>query len=295
MGSGGSRSIPAPGAVLRTRTGISPFGVGFVEAETPGRIGLSSEHPKPYGKIGRPRLAAGRAQQLDRHPRSSTIAPGTATVLFLAGIDPTGERRRALFDDVNARLPGLMSELGDRPPAGGPGGGPDVFGGPGPSAPAPAYDFGAAGSNRRQTVLRPPGPGRPRRRDSAGRRPAARRPAVGCERLDPIPFAAPVPPGPDGPAATGELASQASPAAPPAAGRRAARRPSNPPARATRRPSSNRRPRRRTQPPAARSRGRSTRPSTTTTSELSDTHVMHEPAYSTGRLRPAGLDLREGK
>ncbi len=258
MGGRGSRSVPAPGAVLRTRTGLSPFGVGFVEADTPGRIGVSSEHPKPHGKNRSARLPLAVHNSWIA-TRGEHDAPGTATVLFLAGIDPTGERRRALFDDVSARLPGLMTELGDRPPAGGPGGGPDVFGGPGPSAPAPAYDFGGAGSNPHQTVLRPPGPGGPAAPNpppSSGGSPAGWGAGGWTD-----PFAAPVPPGPGGPA--NGPASQATPPRrrPPAGAAAAAAGP------ATRRPSSRRPPSSRRRRRISRrppSRGRSTRPSTTT-------------------------------
>lgn len=107
----GSRSTQALGTPLQTRTGLSPFGAGFVTAETPGQVALSSTHPEPYGKQHQARLPLA-VHDTWVASRASAAPAGEASLLLLAGLDPTGERRRKLLEDVAARLPDLMPRLG---------------------------------------------------------------------------------------------------------------------------------------------------------------------------------------
>jgi von Willebrand factor type A domain len=106
---GGSRTAEIPGGMLRTRTGWSPFGMGFVIADLPGRIGLSSTYPQPYGRAQLPRLpvAVHNTWLVSRDPAGS---PNTAALVLLVGNDP--QRYQAIVDDVKARLPDLMPLLG---------------------------------------------------------------------------------------------------------------------------------------------------------------------------------------
>ena len=152
----GSRTAEIPGGTLRTRTGWSPFGAGFVEAELPGRVGLSSTFPRPWGRRQSPRLplAVHNTWLVSRDPAAP---PNTATVLLLAGVDAQGDRRQALVDDVRARLPGLMSLLGASASPSAPA---DPFGGP-PSGGASADPFGFAPSTAPTAAAGPAYPAAP--------------------------------------------------------------------------------------------------------------------------------------
>jgi hypothetical protein len=83
--------------------------MGFVIADLPGRIGLSSTYPQPYGRAQLPRLpvAVHNTWLVSRDPAGS---PNTAALVLLVGNDP--QRYQAIVDDVKARLPDLMPLLG---------------------------------------------------------------------------------------------------------------------------------------------------------------------------------------
>lgn len=110
LGAAGSRRTSVAGTTLRTRTGLSPFGAGFVSVETSGQVGLSSTHPRPYGRRRQARLPLA-VHNTWVATRAASAPRDEATLLLLVGLDPAGDRRRQLVDDVAARLPELMAEL----------------------------------------------------------------------------------------------------------------------------------------------------------------------------------------
>jgi len=150
---GGARRIAAAGVELRTRSGRSPFGSGFVTVELPGYLGASSEVPASYGKdvVARLPLAVHNHWAVLHDP---TGAEDAAVLLLLVGGEASAEKRQDIVDDVNRRLPGLLSRLradaasaGLVPPAGSGAPGPaSPFdgGGAGPAGPSP-FDFAGGG------------------------------------------------------------------------------------------------------------------------------------------------------
>ncbi len=158
----GSRTAEVPGARLQTKTGWSPFGAGFVETVMPGRVALSSTHSEPYGseRVARLPLAVHNTWFVSRDPGAPA---GQATVVVLAGLDPTGERRQKLVDDIATRLPGLMPALGGAPATVTPESGTDPYGtdrwGTGPDNP-PAGPTSPTGPAR-PAPTPPPPPARP--------------------------------------------------------------------------------------------------------------------------------------
>ncbi len=175
----GSRVAEVGSLTLRTRTGPSPFGAGYVVAEAPGQVGLSSEHPRPFGRgqAARLPLAVHNTWVATRVPGAPA---GTATVTVLSGLDPDGSGRRKLLEDVQSRLPDLMSELGDtEPPAPG---STDPFASPsGPGGPPvdPFANFDAGGwsdpfAAPTSARCRPPVRQRPQRPSCRPPRPSSR-------------------------------------------------------------------------------------------------------------------------
>jgi hypothetical protein len=136
---GGSRTAHIPGGTLKAKAGWSPFGAGYVQAEMPGRVALSSAYPQPQGRAGVARLPlAVHNTWIATHGAGDP--PDAATIVLLTGSDQV--RRQGLVDDIKARLPQLMASFGPTPAV------PDWGAGPFDGAPAPtsssAGPFGGA-------------------------------------------------------------------------------------------------------------------------------------------------------
>ena len=175
LSNSGSRTARAGSVELQTRMGGSPVGEGHVEVQSPGRIGASSSDTRPHGKdlAARLPLAVHNNWVLLHDPQGP---PDRATVLLLVGGDAPAEVRTKLVDDVNSRVPDVLSGL--RSAAGvavaeqagaapfGDGGDPAQQGGPapfafGPDLPGPAaIPFGDGGPGGTSVPGSPP-PGPP--------------------------------------------------------------------------------------------------------------------------------------
>jgi len=149
LSNSGSRTAQAGSATLNAKMGGSPFGVGYVEVETPGRIGASSSDTRPHGKNLAARLPLNVHNNwvLLHDPNGPA---DQATVLMLVGADAPTEVREKLVDDVNSRVPEVLEALRAQAGvpvgvgAGAPGspfGGGDGGQPGGPGGPAP-FDFG---------------------------------------------------------------------------------------------------------------------------------------------------------
>ncbi|CAM3120684.1 von Willebrand factor type A domain-containing protein [Williamsia muralis] len=152
-----ARRLDLGGIELRTRTGLSPLGAGFVVAKAAGRSGAGSKSPAMHGKTPDARLplAIHNSWFVVHDPAGPA---DRATVVLLAGGDAGPQQVTSLVEDMMRHLPRTLEELRSRAsvdtPAGA-GGQPQVqpqsfnpFGGSGPaSGPQQAGDpFGS--SNR---------------------------------------------------------------------------------------------------------------------------------------------------
>jgi len=170
----GARQLIVAGVQLRSRTGRSPLGAGFVTAEVAGAasgmVAASSEVPafRSGGRQALLPLAVHNRWVVLHHPAGP---PDVAEVLLLVGGDTQPGQRADLFADVARRLPAVLARLreaagggaataGPAPGHGPFGGGPGPFGGgPGPSGGGPFG--GRAGGVPTPTVPRPPPGTRP--------------------------------------------------------------------------------------------------------------------------------------
>ncbi|PXW31294.1 UNVERIFIED_CONTAM: hypothetical protein DES50_10560 [Williamsia faeni] len=136
-----ARRLDLGGIELRTRTGKSPFGAGFVVAKAAGRAGAGSKSPGMHGKTPDARLplAVHNSWFVLHDP---TGPADRATVVLLAGGDAGPAQVSALVDDMTRHLPRVLEELRSRASVEAPS---DAGGQP--PAPAPAYNpFGGPGS-----------------------------------------------------------------------------------------------------------------------------------------------------
>lgn len=128
------RELTVHGVTMKTHVGPSPLGAGFVTAEATGKVGASSHTPSTHGKnlAARLPLAVHNSWVVFHDPTGSE---DRADVLLLVGGDASQLRRLEFVDDINRRLPSLLSELRSRWAAANPGSGPGaVQPGPQPSA-----------------------------------------------------------------------------------------------------------------------------------------------------------------
>ncbi|MGD7704635.1 VWA domain-containing protein [Microlunatus sp. Y2014] len=154
LANNGSRTAQAASATLQAKMGGSPFGQGYVEVQTPGRIGASSSDTRPHGKD----LAARLPLNVHNHwvlLHDPQGPPEAATLLLLVGADAQTSTREKLVDDINSRVPDVLPAIRSTAgvPAGGDagpgapfgGGGPDQGGAPGPQPFAFGPDLGPGG------------------------------------------------------------------------------------------------------------------------------------------------------
>lgn len=154
-----ARHLTVDGVELGVRTGLSPFGAGYVAAHAAGLAAASSATPAVDGNgDARLPLAVHNSWIVLHDPAGPA---DLAAVLLLVG-NSTPEGRGRLVDDVNRRLPAVLRRLREAKTNSGTGGGPspttpaqagpadpatyDPFGMPsGPAPSGPAFG-GAAGA-----------------------------------------------------------------------------------------------------------------------------------------------------
>jgi hypothetical protein len=107
---GGARSLTIAGTDLAVTLGRSPFGAGTVTVTVPGQVAVSSEDGRPGSKSGSTSLplAVHNHWVLSHDPKDSASA---ATVLLLIGGEADDRTRRRIVDDVNDRVPELLSRI----------------------------------------------------------------------------------------------------------------------------------------------------------------------------------------
>lgn len=131
---------------LRTHTGPSPFGAGFVVASTPGRAGAAGKTAAMYGKTPDAKLplAVHNTWFVLRDPADP---PDLATVVLLVGGDAGAQVIDRLTTEITSTLPRVLTELGARTakPVGPPGAPPSAQQprGDNPFAPSQAPTAGA--------------------------------------------------------------------------------------------------------------------------------------------------------
>lgn len=120
MQSGGQRRLQLGPITLRAKTGASPFGPGFVDVESPGRVGASSQHTQPVGKENRARLELGvhNSWVMVCEPQPG---PEQTMVVFLTAADATPATRDRLMEDLQNKGPQVWQRLSQaQPPQGQP-------------------------------------------------------------------------------------------------------------------------------------------------------------------------------
>lgn len=108
---GGARRAIAAGIELRTRTGLSPFGAGFVTVEAPGTLSAARNtaiSASATAVTARLPLAVHNSWVLLRRPGDPA---GSASILLLLGADLGPERTRELEQQIQSRVPDLMREF----------------------------------------------------------------------------------------------------------------------------------------------------------------------------------------
>ncbi|PZU02214.1 MAG: hypothetical protein DI630_09325 [Gordonia sp. (in: high G+C Gram-positive bacteria)] len=164
-----ARRLDLGGIELRTRTGLSPLGAGYVVAKAAGRSGAGSKSPAMHGKTPDARLplAVHNCWFVVHDPAGPAEK---ATVVLLAGGDAGSQQVNSLVEDMTRHLPRTLEELRSRAsveaPAG-TGGQPQAqpqsfnpFGGSGP-APGQQQTGDPFGSSNRSPSADPFG-GQPR-------------------------------------------------------------------------------------------------------------------------------------
>lgn len=153
-----ARRLSLGNVELRTRTGLSPFGAGYVVATAAGLVGAGGTSPAMHGRSPNARLplAVHNTWFVLHDP---TGPEDRATVVLLAGGDAGRAQVDALIGDMTRRLPGILQELRSRgaanaaPP-------PVSASSPGPDAPDPFG--GRTSASAPQDLVDPLGPsGRP--------------------------------------------------------------------------------------------------------------------------------------
>ncbi|SDE22253.1 vWA domain-containing protein [Rhodococcus tukisamuensis] len=157
-----ARHLTVDGVELNVRTGLHPFGAGYVAAHADGRVTASRAAKVDGNGDARLPLAVHNSWVVLHDPAGPA---DLADVLVLVGGNSTPESRTRLVEDLNGRLPGLLRTLREQAkPGSGNGGGtpPSSAASPGPGGPV-AYDpFGM-----------PPGPGSSAGMPSTGSAPSA--------------------------------------------------------------------------------------------------------------------------
>jgi hypothetical protein len=107
---GGTRRLDVDGVLLRTRTGWSPFGAGYVEAGAPGYVAGSSTDPRPHGRAGVAHLplAVHNTWVLLHNPGGPERH---AELVILMGSETTQFHRDNLAADVLGQVPDVLQGL----------------------------------------------------------------------------------------------------------------------------------------------------------------------------------------
>lgn len=110
LDTGGQRRLQLGPITLHAKTGSSPFGPGFVEVESPGRVAASSQYDQPVGKDHHAKLDLGvhNTWLLVRDP---TPGPEQTMVVFLTAADATDAVRDRLMENLQRRGPQVHQRL----------------------------------------------------------------------------------------------------------------------------------------------------------------------------------------